>query len=311
MKKGSFEGWYFKQNTNEGDYAIAFIPGHSIDSDGKAHAFIQINHTYKETNKKNSHYLYFPIEEFELKKNPLEIRVGDNFFSLNQIAINIDAEDLNLHGNLKFGNITSYKRTPYSPSIMGPFGYLPFLECYHEVYSVGHSTSGSLNVNNEKYDFENGNGYIEGDKGKSFPKRWIWFQANHFDNQLDVSIMCAIADVPILPAISKSITGLICILSYQGTEYRFATYNGSKVELIESYFEKDNEVVTIILAKGLTMLKIIIQSGHGAELKAPLQGAMERTLKENLDATIEFELSIESKIIHFGKGINCGFEKNW
>ncbi len=311
MKKGSFEGWYFKQNTNEGDYAIAFIPGRSIDSDGNAHAFIQINYTYKVTSKKNSHYLYFPIEEFELKKNPLEIRAGDNFFSLSNIKLNIETEELSLHGNLKFESITPYKRTPYSPSIMGPFGYLPFLECYHEVYSVGHSTSGSLIVNNENYSFENGNGYVEGDKGRSFPKRWIWFQSNHFSQESEISIMCAIADVPILPAISKSITGLICLLYYQGTEYRFATYNGAKVDLIESFFEKDNEVVTIVLSKGDAKLKIVIQSGHGAELKAPLQGSMERTLKENLDASIEFELSVKGKIIHSGSGINCGFEKNW
>ena len=55
------------------------------------------------------------------------------------------------------------------PGVMGPFSFVPFMECYHGVVNIDHKISGSLMINNEEIDFTDGYGYIEKDWGKSFP----------------------------------------------------------------------------------------------------------------------------------------------
>lgn len=308
MKKGSFEGWYFKQNTKSGKYAIAFIPGRATDKNGNSHAFIQINHSF-EGNIKHSYYIQFPIEQYRVQWNPLEIQIAENRFTLDGIELDIKTAEIEVKTKLAFQNQHTFRKNALSPGIMGPFGYLPFLECYHNLYSLSHSTFGSMMVNGEVIDFDAGNGYVEGDHGTSFPEKWIWFQSNHF--QTDVSIFCAIAKVPILPLIAKALRGLICVLLIEGKEYRFATYNGGKVDRIDSTFEGDIEITTVELRKGSTQLKMTVLSEHGPELKAPTNGSMEGIIKENIDARVKVELFQKGALIFSDTGINCGFEKNW
>ncbi|MEI7579576.1 MAG: tocopherol cyclase family protein [bacterium] len=308
MKKGTFEGWYFKQNTQSGNYAIAFIPGRATDKDGKSHAFIQVNHSF-EGNERHSFYIQFPIEQYRVQWNPLEIQIAENRFSLDGIDLNIETEDLKLKTNLVFKKMHTYRKTIGSPGVMGPFGYLPFLECYHELYSLSHQTFGEINVNGTAIDFNQGDGYVEGDSGKSFPEKWIWFQSNNF--KTDASIFCAIAKVPILPMISKAIQGLICVLLIEGKEYRFSTYNGAKVVRIGATFAGENEITFVELRKGPLLLKMSVSGEHGAELKAPTNGSMEGIIKENIDARVKVELFEKGINIFNETGINCGFEKNW
>ena len=60
---------------------------------------------------------------------------------------------------------------------MGPFHYLPFLECNHAIISLRHHITGSLKVNNQKFQII-GDGYIEKDWGRSFPQDYLWLQSN-------------------------------------------------------------------------------------------------------------------------------------
>ena len=59
--------------------------------------------------------------------------------------------------------------------IMGPFVWVPFME-WHSVYSVQHAVNGTVWINGETYVFQNAHGYWEGDKGRSFPKEYLWTQ---------------------------------------------------------------------------------------------------------------------------------------
>ena len=298
MKLGSFEGWYFKQNTYSGDYAFALIPGRATDQNGIAHAFIQMNHT----ELPHSYYIKYPVNEFHMKKNPIEIQIGDNYFSPERIDININKDGLNLRGKIEFHNRIQINKSIYSPGIMGPFGYLPFLECIHEVISLNHLTSGNININGKQINFTDGNGYIESDAGTSFPKSYIWVQSNHFKNcEFPVSLMCAIAKVPVL---SKSIRGFICVLSVSGKEYRFATYNFSEIKRLS----KSQNNLSIILSKGNLELNLEISGENGAELAAPTKGSMEQKIKENIDAKVKVELKKNGELIFKGIGINTGYE---
>lgn len=79
---------------------------------------------------------------------------------------------------------------------MGPFSYVPFMECRHGVFSMTNTVSGCLSINGHAYRFDNDVGYIEGDRGRSLPKVYAWTQCNFFDES-PCSIMLSIADIPL------------------------------------------------------------------------------------------------------------------
>jgi len=249
----------------------------------------------------------------------LVIEVGGNRFSKDGFTVHIDTDQISVSADIKFHNVVDISRSFMAPGIMGAFGYLPFLECYHEVYSLNHTTSGQITLNGESHDFDNGMGYIEGDRGASFPKNWIWMQTNNFANATDdqdqnqnqVSLMCAIAKVPVLPSGKFPIQGLICVFYLNGKEYRFATYNRARIVRINSGIHSLKDTVEIEMRRGDLALKIFASGERGGRLASPKQGAMVGIIKENIDAQIEVELWKGKNLIYKGTGINGGFEKNW
>ena len=74
--------------------------------------------------------------------------------------------------------------------------------------------------------FSNGSGYIETDRGHSFPRKYLWTQCL-WDGPKCGSLMLAIATIP-LPV--GGFTGCICSIFYGVREYRLATYRGVKIE---------------------------------------------------------------------------------
>ena len=100
----------------------------------------------------------------------------------------IRTPEVNVMGRLKFG-----PRTPLKYDIMGPFALVPFLECRHSVWSMRHSVNGMVMVNGQTFTFQNACGYWEGDRGRSFPKEYLWTQCS-FQNG---SVMLSVADIPV------------------------------------------------------------------------------------------------------------------
>ena len=96
--------------------------------------------------------------------------------------------DSSISGNLILSN---HKKIKYD--IMGPFYYIPFMECSHFIVSMSNTVNGAVNINGIKHVFSDGLGYIEGDRGCSFPRRYFWTQCL-FDNN---SVMLSIADIPL------------------------------------------------------------------------------------------------------------------
>ena len=83
----------------------------------------------------------------------------------------------------------------FSPGIMGPYSFIPFMECYHGILSMNHNISGVINHNGIDISFDGGKGYMEKDWGHSFPKAYIWMQSNHFSKP-NISIKSSIAIIP-------------------------------------------------------------------------------------------------------------------
>lgn len=291
--KDYFEGWYFK-NTNS-DNGVSFIPGININDKSKK-AFIQIN------TKESSYFINYDIDKFKFNFNPFCIKIGNNIFSKDGISINIkdSKQSLNVYGNIKYSNTQNINTNLLNPNIMGPFSFIPSMECNHAILAMKNSINGFVNINENKISFNNSIGYIEKDWGYSFPKSYIWCQGNNFE-KLNTSFMCSVADIN-----HKwfNFRGFICVFILDNKEFKFTTYNNSK--LIK--YDVNNDFININFKKGSYYLNIKSKYNLGNKLYAPVKGKMEKDIFESISEIIDVELRNEENIIFSGTSKNCGVE---
>jgi len=289
-----FEGWYYKLVNQSGTEAIAVIPGIAMDEQGNKQAFIQI----LDGKRKTAQYHKFPFESFTASKNAFEISIGENHFSSHSMQLNIE----NIQGCLRFnGNIT-WPKYLLSPGIMGPYSFVPYMECYHGIVSMNHQIEGSLMLNGNSINFSNGKGYLEKDWGKSFPSSYIWLQSNHFLEEA-VSLKCSVAKIPWL---RSSFVGFIAGLWWKNKFIRFTTYNRSK--LVKAF--ANLEYVEIEMENPRYHLEIIAVRDAPTALASPILGLMDGRIEETMNATIHIKLSERrsGKILYMDKGKHGGLE---
>jgi tocopherol cyclase len=292
-KKNYFEGWYFK-NTNI-QKGISFIPGINIDDTG-AKAFIQI------ITNNMSYFVNYNINDFKFNDNPFCIRIGNNSFSKEDININIEdkSQNLKIYGNIKFSNIKNINTNIFAPNIMGPFSYIPFMECNHAIISMENTINGFININDETIQFNNNKGYIEKDWGCSFPKSYIWCQGNNFQKN-NASFMFSIADIPFKLFTFK---GVICDLLVDNKEFKFTTYNNAK--LVECDIRED--LFNITFKRNQYLLNIKSKDNKGLKLVAPVKGKMTKDIFESICALVQVTLKKEKEIIFSDTSNMCGLE---
>ena len=288
-----FEGWYFKLVSRD-KRSLAIIPGLAYDEHGEGHAFIQI----LDGNKKTSSYIKFDVSQFRASKDKFLVTIGGNVFSDQQITLNLDE----LKGTISFRDTVGWPKPWYSPGIMGPFSFVPFMECYHGIVSMDHQLQGNMNLNGENIDFWDGRGYIEKDWGRSFPSAYTWMQSNHFSER-GISLKCSVARIPWL---RSSFTGFIAGLWYKDHLIRFTTYNSS--ELLKCGIEQ-NQVI-IKLKNPDFLLDITANRSEATQLASPIRGAMEGRIQETMNARLDIKLSLirSGKVVLEDSGMNAGLE---
>lgn len=295
-----FEGWYFKHVSADQRFSIALIPGIALSSQDP-HAFIQVFVVHHDEKPSLTyHYFRYSIEDFHAEKDRFFVTIGANVFSLDKVVLAINQQGVELKGTFHYVNLTPLKNNLFSPSIMGPFAYLPAMECYHGVVSLTHTIHGTIQYQENTYVLDGGKGYLEKDWGRSFPENYVWIQGNHFSEN-DVSFFFSYAKIPYL---GMKFLGLICHVYIQGTHYRFATYNAAKVkkEMLtknHAYYE---------LKKGSLRLKIEASIDHVSELASPKDGKMDHVIKEGLSGRVHIELKRGRTILFDGVSTSAGIE---
>src|SRR5512137_2179510 len=86
-KKHYFEGWYFKQVTQDQHHTFSFIPGVSL-VENDPHAFIQIMNG----STGNTDYIRYTLDEFKWDKKRLFLKIGSSTFTSEGIILNIENE---------------------------------------------------------------------------------------------------------------------------------------------------------------------------------------------------------------------------
>ena len=286
--KNYFEGWYFKNSSDGG--CISFIPGISVGSSDRR-CFIQI------ITSDDSWIVDYNIDDFEYNDEPFWIRIGNNFFSKERVHIDIKDKELglNIKGDLKYKNHIYLKC-----NIMGFFSFIPFMQCNHSILSMKNKVDGIIFINDKNIEIFNGTCYIEKDWGRSFPKKYIWGQGNNFTDT-DASFFIAVADIPFR---FFSFRGFICSLVINNKEYRFATYNNSKI----LKYEVKDKSYSIIIKRGKYILEIDAFNNDSFILKAPVDGRMDKEIFECINGKINITLKKNKKIIFIDESYNCGIE---
>ena len=264
---GKFSGYYFRHQKN--GRTVAFIPG--VSDDG---AFIQVI-----TDRRSYHF------EFPSAVMSSEITIGKCRFSADGIHIDLPG----IRGDILYSDFV-----PVKSDIMGPFRFFP-MECRHKIVSMRHKLSGSLKIENEIYDFEGGAGYIEGDSGRSFPKKYVWLQANDFAD--GSSVLMSVAEIPFC---GLHFGGCICVVMNGEKEYRLATYLGARTVLC------GNSIV--VYQGGLRLTADILSMGTGFPLASPRDGKLNGITKENNDAKVHFQLTCKGNVICNLLSVSSGFE---
>ena len=279
-----FEGWYFKHQNPQGQ-TLALIPAFHIDREGRRTASLQV------ISKDQAWWLEYSETQLKVSQRLFQVQIGQSSFGHQGINLHIQQDNLSLCGSLHYGPFTALRS-----DIMGPFRFFAGMQCAHGVISMGHSLSGTLELNGEHLDFSDGIGYIETDRGRSCPTKYLWTQCL-WDGPDQGSLMLAIATIP-LPV--GGFTGCICSVLYRGREYRLATYRGVKIEARSSS--------GAVIRQGRYRLEAELLSERRQPLRAPVEGRMERTIHESLCAEVRYRFWHGDSLLFQHTDSNASFE---
>lgn len=261
-----FCGWYSK--CQNGTQTVGIIPAFHRNKGQKTCSIQLITDT-------GSWNVTFPISAF--RKTGRTVEIAGNRFGPEGLCLDLRDDGVQAAGVLRFGPL---QRLKYD--IMGPFRYVPFMECRHSVLSMKHSVDGTLTINGTPYVFRQGTGYLEGDRGRSFPKEYVWTQCCFPEG----SLMLSVADIPLW---GIHFTGIIGVICWQGRQYRLGTYWGAVAEKIGG-----GEVVIRQGRKRLTIRRLK-EKGH--PLAAPVGGSMSRTIHETAACRVYFHFQENGRTI--------------
>ena len=248
--RNTFYGWYLKCQTD--DQTLAVIP--AVHRAGrKCTCSIQI------ITEHDAWTIPFPADA--CRRSGKSFSIGENQFGEGGIRLAVGTPEVVAEGKLEFGPLS-----PLKYDIMGPFAFVPFMECRHSVWSMRHSVRGTVHINGREYSFDKGWGYWEGDRGRSFPKEYAWTQCCFYGG----SLMLSVADIPLG---GFRFTGVIAAVLWQGQEYRLATYLGARAVNIRNG--------RIRIVQGDMELEACLLEAAERPLKAPIMGDMTRTIHES------------------------------
>lgn len=288
-RRNYFEGWYVKIVDPPNTLALALIPGVSMAPNGDRHAFLQI----LDGVKAESRYLRFDFADFRAEPDRFAVQLADNFFSRERTVVSVAGLEVILTNEVP----KPWPRRWYAPGVMGPFGFVPGMQCYHGLVSLHHRPVGTINgitLSKEAI------GYCEKDWGSSFPNAWVWTQTNHLDHPRPSSLMISVADIPWL---GSSFVGFLGTFLFDGRLHTFATWTGAKVSL-----RIDDGTVEITLQDRRRKLIVTGRPGPGSNLASPIAGAMTGKINESLTAELDVTFYEGDTLRYRGKAAWAGLE---
>lgn len=282
-----FEGWYFR--LQNGAHSVSLIPGICLEP--QPHAYLQI------LNAESGYSIFreYPIHAFHFREDQFRISVGNNLFSAHQIVL----KDPQLHGTITFTDRVPFSAHRLSTGMMGPFAFLPAMQCKHGVVTIRGTLAGSLTDRTGEMDFSGGVGYAEKDWGSAFPSPYLWTQA-HFETG---TFMLCLARVPVP---GGRLTGILSFLYTGQTRYDFSTYTGARLAYL---CQTENQALHLALYTPLHRLYLQLRAQDGLPLRAPGMHGMNRVVYEDPHTALSVRLTTRAGTTVFqGQSADAGSE---
>ncbi len=298
-----FEGWYVKLVTADRAQRWAVIPGVFRGDGGGGmpvdESFVQV----LDGVSGRSWCHRFDPAEFSASDRRFEVRVGANRFDGQGVELDLPQ----LRGRIAYASpLEPWPATMREPGIMGWYGLVPFMECFHGVVSFGHALTGTIEVEGRDVSFDGGRGYIEKDWGQAFPAGYVWLASNHIDAVVgDGAEASLVASVAIIPWLRGSFRGSIVGLRHGGRLHRWTTYNRSRERLLQI----DDDRVRWSMSGPDGILELEAERVRGGLLHAPLRTAMHQRVEETLDARVMIRhTDAAGRVLLEGIGACAGLE---
>ncbi len=333
-RPGLFEGWYFRLADRGGQGQWAVIVGVATGAGAKgthgvaradgvedppycwmppspesAHCFVQV------LPGDGSPVLQarYPLGWFGWGCGAFAVYIGNPdggepvfFGSRQRLWLRVAQGGRSFQADVRFVDAVPFPGTPHWPGIMGPFGFLPGMECYHAIVSIRHGLVGTLCAadgagGTVTHDLTGGLGYTEKDWGRSFPRAWVWLHANRFGD--GATFFLSAADIPWH---GRTFPGFFAFLHRPGQRLTlFATY--ARGRLGELTVQGHNLQGSASGPAGT--LSFQAAAGRVGTLAAPLLGRMERTVEESPDARVWVRLTAPSgTVMYEGESDGGGME---
>lgn len=310
VTRGYFEGWYNKVVSADRTQRWAVIPGvfRGLGASGGAdaatgrttdEAFVQV----LDGLTGRSWYHRCDVGDFTASDREFDVRVGPNRFSPRGMTLDLPQ----LRGTIAYATpLEPWPVTVREPGIMGWYGLVPAMECFHGIVSFGHGLAGTLEVEGRETSFDGGRGYLEKDWGRAFPAGYVWMASNHLDVEAgDAADASLIASIAIIPWLGRAFRGSIIGLRHGGRLHRWTTYNRSK----ETRLTIDDTHVRWSVTGPDGVLDLDAERVRGGLLHAPLRTAMHQRVEETLDASIAFRhTDHDGRVLLEGVGACAGLE---
>lgn len=281
MRDG-FCGWYFKCRGESGSLAV-IAAAHAAG--GAKSGSVQVI-----TEEGCRAFAFGGKECFVSERAPRAV-LGGSVLNEKGMLLDLKSGAARVCGRVRFGS-----SLPLRYDIMGPLALVPGPECRHAVASMRHTVNGRLWVDGREYRFEDGAGYIEGDRGRSFPGKYIWTQSEVAAG----SVMLAAGRVPLGPV---SFDGVTAAAVLGGREYRLASYLGARLVKAEG-----GEAV---VRQGRLELSAAAQTLPRQALRAPVGGRMERMIRENVACRVRYRLKKGGEVLLEEESRAAAFEWEW
>ena len=263
MGTDKFRGWYYK--SQGGGKTLVLIPALHNEG-GKPAASVQI------LTGQGSWTVPVRPGCCEIDGKIPYAKMGSSLFSRYGVHLDLHAPGVSAVGELRFGPAARP-----AGDIMGPFGFLPGLECRHMLYSMGHRVDGEICLCGETYRFDGARGYVEGDRGRSFPRWYFWTQSGFRGGAL----MLAAAEVPVGPL---AVPGVIGVIRLGREELRLATYLGARLVR--------REPGLVQVRQGHLELTVWYAAADDSPaLRAPVAGEMSRQIREQPAGPARYRLT--------------------
>ncbi|CDP16181.1 unnamed protein product [Coffea canephora] len=121
-----------------------------------------------------------------------------------------------------WGNVDSKQK-----STAGWLAAFPVFEPHWQMCMAGGLSTGWIEWDGERFEFENAPSYSEKNWGGGFPRRWFWVQCNVFEGASGDIALTAAGGLRQLPGLSDTFENAALIgVHYRGVFYEFVPWNG-------------------------------------------------------------------------------------